>query len=300
MFGGAGNDTFIVENIADMVIESVDEGFDTVNSFINYALTANVERLSLQGLANLSGTGNELDNVLDGNNGNNHLVAGAGNDTLQGKGGADTLEGGTGNDLYYVDNVGDVVIELGNQGTDKVSSMISYTLTANVEQLFLTGIAGLNGTGNALNNVIYGNAGSNQLDGGSGNDTLNGGAGNDTYLFGFSSGKDLINNTDASNGNDKVLFDAGITADQLWLRKIGNDLEVAIVGTANNVRVQNWYVDAAKQVDSLQLADGKTLLVSEVQTLVSAMAAFAPPPLGQTSLSATQHNALDSVIAASW
>ena len=317
MLGGAGNDTYTVNHINDVVTELTDAGYDTVNSFISYTLTANVERLNLEGTENLNGTGNDLDNTLNGNNANNALVGGLGNDTLQGKGGADTLEGGLGNDTYYVDNVGDIVTELANEGTDKVSSSVSYTLTANVEQLFLTGIAGLQGTGNSQNNIIYGNSGNNQvfgdvgndslnggagndlLDGGLGLDTLVGGAGNDTYILGTNSNRDLINNNDAT-GNDKLLFNAGINADQVWLRQLGNDLEVSIIGTANSVKVQNWYSNTANQLDSLQLADGKTLLANEVQTLVEAMAAFAAPALGQTSLTTAQHTALDSVIVASW
>ena len=317
MYGGLGNDIFTVENTGDVVVEFADQGFDTVNSFISYTLAANVERLMLEGLDNLNGFGNELDNTLNGNNANNYLFGDAGNDTLQGKGGADILEGGLGNDTYYVDNVGDVVTELASEGTDKVSSSISYTLTTHVEQLFLTGIAGLKGTGNSQNNIIYGNEGSNQLFGDAGNDSLNGGAGNDildgglgldtlvggagndTYVLGINSGRDIINNNDAT-GNDKLLFDAGINADQVWLRQLGNDLEVSIMGTANSVKVQNWYTDTANQLDSLQLADGKTLLANEVQTLVEAMSAFAAPALGQTSLTTAQHTVLDSVIVASW
>jgi len=317
MYGGTGNDTFTVEHSGDVVIELLDEGFDTVNSFISYTLTANVERLILEGMESLNGFGNELDNTLNGNNFNNYLFGGAGNDTLQGKGGADTLDGGLGDDLYYIDNTGDIVVELANEGTDKVSSSVSYTLTTHLEQLFLTGIAALSGTGNELDNIIYGNEGNNQLLGGVGNDSLNGGAGNDTldggvandtlvggagddsYLFGINAGRDVINNNDAL-GNDTLLFDAGINADQVWLRQLGNDLEVSIIGTANSIKVQNWYSGTANQLDSLQLADGKTLLATEVETLVEAMAAFAVPSLGQTSLTTAQHTALDSVIAASW
>lgn len=300
MFGGTGNDTFTVENAGDTVTEFEGEGFDTVNSFISYTLKANVERLSLEGMENLNGSGNDLDNTLNGNNANNLLVGGLGNDILQGKGGADTLEGGMSNDLYYVDNAGDIVTELASEGIDKVSSSKSYTLVAHVEQLFLTGIAGLTGTGNDLNNVIYGNSGDNHLDGGLGDDSLNGGLGDDSYQFGLLSDHDRINNTDASDGLDVVLFDAGITADQVWLRHVNNDLEVSIIGTTNSVKVQDWYSLPSKRVDALQLADGNTLLASEVETLVSAMAAFTPPAIGQTSLTTQQHAALDTVIATSW
>ncbi|MFG6449851.1 calcium-binding protein, partial [Roseateles sp. BYS180W] len=76
---------------------------------------------------------------------------------------------------------GDVVTELVSEGTDTVRSSIGYTLTANVENLVLTGGAAINATGNALNNVISGNSGANQIDGGAGADTMAGGAGDDSY-----------------------------------------------------------------------------------------------------------------------
>jgi Ca2+-binding RTX toxin-like protein len=319
MQGGLGNDTFTVENVADVVVELANEGFDTVNSFITYTLTANVERLNLENAGGqIDGFGNELDNTLNGNNFANYLLGGAGNDTLQGKGGADSLEGGLGDDLYYVDNAGDMVTELANEGTDKVSSSVSYTLTAHVEQLFLTGIAALSATGNESSNIIYGNNGNNQLSGDAGNDSLNGGAGNDildgglgndtlvgglgndSYLFNVGLGRDVIDNKD-SIGNDILLLGAGIGSEQVWLRQTGNDLEVSVIGTASSVKVKGWYgANEANKIDSVQLADGRTLLANEVQTLVDAMASFTPPALGQTSLTTAQQNALGAVITASW
>ncbi|MFO1374097.1 MAG: calcium-binding protein [Agitococcus sp.] len=111
MYGGTGNDTFTVQDIADVVIEFAN-GYDSVNSFITYTLTANVRRLNLENSGGaINGVGNELDNTLNGNNFANLLIGGAGNDTLQGKGGADTLERWLGDDVYYVDNLGDVVTE---------------------------------------------------------------------------------------------------------------------------------------------------------------------------------------------
>ncbi len=106
----------------------------------------------------------------------------------------DTLRGGAGNDTYVV-NRKDVIVELANGGTDKVESSISYTLGANLENLTLTGVAGLLGVGNAGNNVITGNAGSNRLLGQAGNDTLVGGLGNDTL--------------EGSIGNDRLQGDGG-------------------------------------------------------------------------------------------
>ena len=43
---------------------------------------------------------------------------------------ADTLIGGLGNDIYAVDNVGDVVTEKAGEGTDTVKSSVTYTLSA--------------------------------------------------------------------------------------------------------------------------------------------------------------------------
>lgn len=126
--------------------------------------------------------GNSVGNVLEGRAGNDSLDGRAGDDTLNGGLGADTMKGGVGNDFYLVDDGGDSVIELAGEGTDSVSSSISYTLTDNVDNLTLTGTAA-NGTGNDLDNSITGNAASNQLNGGAGNDRLIGGDGVD-YLTG--------------------------------------------------------------------------------------------------------------------
>jgi Ca2+-binding RTX toxin-like protein len=182
LIGGLGNDSYNVDNVGDVVVENEGEGTDTVTSSISYVLGEHVERLTLSGSAALSGTGNSLDNILNGNSGANSLSGGAGNDIIDGKAGADTMTGGIGDDSYVVDNVGDAVIESLAEGTDSVTSSITYTLTANVENLKLSGTAAINGTGNELGNVLTGNSAINILDGGAGADTLIGGLGDDMYL----------------------------------------------------------------------------------------------------------------------
>ena len=93
------------------------------------------------------------------------------------------MAGLAGNDTYRVDNAGDVVIEANGQGTDTVLSSVSFgNWGKEVENLTLTDTGNINGTGNALGNVLTGNSGNNTLNGGDGNDTLNGGLGNETPM----------------------------------------------------------------------------------------------------------------------
>ncbi|MEO7177522.1 MAG: M10 family metallopeptidase C-terminal domain-containing protein [Allosphingosinicella sp.] len=145
--------------------------------------------------------GNDVDNVLLGNAGVDRLEGRAGNDTLDGGLGADAMWGGVGNDSYVVDDAGDIVTEAAGEGTDSVSSSISYTLTDNVENLTLTGLA-VNGTGNALDNVLTGDALNNTLLGGAGDDSLYGMAGNDTLNGGIGADK-MVGGT----GNDFYFVD---------------------------------------------------------------------------------------------
>ncbi|MBL1210324.1 Calx-beta domain-containing protein, partial [Geminocystis sp. GBBB08] len=207
LIGGIGNDTYYVDSVGDVVTENFNEGTDLVIASISYTLGSNVENLILDGTANINGTGNTLNNNITGNSGNNNLSGGDGNDTLTGGDGNDTLNGGNGNDsivgsngndTYYVDSNSDVVVENLNQGTDTVISIITYTLTNNVENLTLTGTA-TTGTGNTLDNFITGNTGNNSLNGGDGNDTLTGGDGNDT-LIGDNGNDSIV----GGNGNDSI------------------------------------------------------------------------------------------------
>jgi Ca2+-binding RTX toxin-like protein len=185
LIGGAGNDTYVVDSTTDTITENANEGTDLVQSSVTYTLGTNVENLTLTGTTAINGTGNSLNNVLTGNGVDNVLDGGAG---------SDTLIGGLGNDIYVVDSTGDVVTENANEGTDLVSSSVTYTLGTNVENLTLTGSIAINGTGNSLNNIITGNGANNVLNGGAGNDTLIGGAGNDTLIGGAGNDTYVVDN----------------------------------------------------------------------------------------------------------
>ncbi|MBD2003422.1 MULTISPECIES: calcium-binding protein [Cyanophyceae] len=144
---------------------------------------------------NLLGT-NGYD-TINGLAGNDSLFGLDGNDILDGGAGADRMEGGAGSDLYIVDNVNDVIVEVVNGGFDyfdKVESSVTWTLGANLEQLTLTGNGAINGTGNALNNSIYGNDSNNILSGGDGNDFLYGAGGSDTLYGGYGADTYFVDN----------------------------------------------------------------------------------------------------------
>jgi trimeric autotransporter adhesin len=230
--------------------------------------------------------------------------------TLSGTTGAELMIGLAGNDTYVVNNAGDLVLENLNEGTDLVNASVTHTLAANVENITLTGTTAINGTGNTDGNVLTGNSGANTLTGLAGNDTLDGkagadslvgGTGNDTYWLGRGYGIDTITETDATAGNtDIARFEASVATNQLWFRQVSNNLEVSIIGTSDKFNIANWYTGTANHVEQFKTSDGKTLLDSQVQNLVSAMAAFAPPAAGQTTLPANYATALAPVIAANW
>ncbi|MEI9904389.1 MAG: hypothetical protein WDN06_10750 [Asticcacaulis sp.] len=184
--------------------------------------------------------GEALDTAFAGGDGNDALVGSGGNDRLDGGAGADALTGGTGDDTYVVDSTGDKVIELSYEGTDLVLASVSFRLPANVENLTLTGTAGINATGNALGNVLTGNSAGNILNGGLGADTLIGGAGNDAY-FVDNAGDVVVEN--AGEGTDRVVsslsYALGANVEQLILTDsavtgAGNDLDNQITGTSGN------------------------------------------------------------------
>jgi Ca2+-binding RTX toxin-like protein len=206
--GGFGDDTYIVTSTTGYtIVETGGQGTDTINTDISYNLSAysslaNIENLTLTGTNAVNGTGNAANNTLIGNSASNILTGQNGNDILDGGAGSDILLGGAGNDTYTIDDLADSIIENASEGSDTINASITYTVSANVENLTLTGAAAINGTGNADANTITGNAANNVLSGGDGADKLFGGLGNDTLDGG--AGVDTLTGGD---GNDSYYID---------------------------------------------------------------------------------------------
>jgi hypothetical protein len=218
-------------------------------------------------------TGTSGADLLTGGIETDHFFGRGGADTLDGGTGADRLAGGAGNDTYIVRDAMCRIIDLANGGKDTVLASIDFRLPGNVEHLDLTGIANINGTGNALANIIDGTSGNNRLAGGGGNDTLDGGSGDDllsggagadlmrggsgadTYVYGSvmqssPSGRDRIEGFSLSGGDIIDLHTIDARSD-----KAGNNAFTFIVtsafsGTAGELR--------------LAIGDGFTLLNGDI------------------------------------
>lgn len=283
--GGAGNDTYMIDNAGDTLVEMSNAGTDSVFSSVNYTLAANIENLTLTGGSNLSGTGNTAANIITGNSGANQLAGGSGVDTLLGGIGSDTLDGGTGgdnlvggvgDDLYWIESDSDSVIEALNEGFDTVKSSISYTLSVNVEALYLQGSATINATGNALANTIIGNGAANILTGGLAQDTLTGGLGNDTFKLMSSADSGITNLTrdvitDFVRGQDKVdlsAIDANTSksADQAFTSFISSASSFSKAGQLqlkDGILYGNTDTDASAEF-SIALTGITTLALSDI------------------------------------
>jgi Ca2+-binding RTX toxin-like protein len=239
-----------------------DSGTDTViSTAATYTLGAYVENLTLDGTADISGTGNALNNILTGNSGDNTLNGGSGKDQMIGNGGDDT---------YVVNDAGDTITE-GGAGIDTVQSSIAFSLAGtaiiggDVENLTLTGTAAISGTGNALANIITGNSGANTLTGNGDDDTLDGSGGNDTVIGGVgddqinvATGHDVVRYTTALDGHDVITnFDGNASGGQdvLNLDALFDSLAVATADRAGRVTVGPLVGNSVDvQVDGVAIA----------------------------------------------
>lgn len=234
-------------------------------------------------------------------------------DFINGGSGVDGMAGGRGDDYFMVDSSDDLIVELSGQGYDWVEcDGVDYRLSTNVEAMYIIG-AGVSYYGNRAANriesggdysriikagsgadavLIYG-AADDLVIGGADNDTLQAGLGNDIYRTSGTFGHDEITDT---GGDDAVEFD--VNESTLWFSKSGNDLNVSVIGTQNGVTIKNWYSDATAKIEEFYAGTGKMLSAAKVDTLVSAMSAFAQPTTA--ALPANIQTALAPTLAAVW
>jgi Ca2+-binding RTX toxin-like protein len=213
MEGRNGGDIYYVDNSGDIVIEAAGGGSDEVRirNLAAYTLPGYVEKLTNVTNHLFTGTGNALNNEINGGLSFDYLHGGDGHDTLNGGegddelygdgdhdilnggGGSDVLYGGLGNDTFYVESGSDTVVELIAEGTDTVNTTLTvYTLSDHVENVAFWGAGdpALQFTGSNVGNIILGRGGDDILSGVGGSDELFGEGGNDLLYGG--SGDDLL------------------------------------------------------------------------------------------------------------
>ncbi|WP_253907125.1 calcium-binding protein [Herbaspirillum rubrisubalbicans] len=401
-----GNDIYYVDNAGDQVVELAGEGSDTVNASISHVLGAQLENLTLldfskaekgiadgveilvygypkaneldymQGnavedyagtcaltsIANLATQANQslseaqvvqraIDNrwcvtdstVSDYQRGGSNYVGqralldsyGIRNGLIQGyneQGIANLIKGGRGviiglnagklwDDVQYLDGGGvnhmvtvtGVACEaatgaingfyIADSGRGLVSDMTRYLSLADFRRNANVANAysiytidpiklrdeNINATGNELANILTGNRGNNVLTGGRGNDLLIGQTGDDTYRFARGDGVDTIIDSDATDGNVDVLELSGIQQQNLWFKHVGDDLQIDVLGSSDQIVVKGWYGTGTAATDGrierIKTSDGLTLHDADVEQFVQAMSGFAPPSASQTSWS---------------
>ena len=190
--GGLGNDSYIVDTATTRVEEGFNAGRDTVYAYFDYTLGANLEALTLCGVA-VRGSGNAgsntlvgnaVANVLSGGDGTDGLFGGDGNDTLNGDAGGDFMYGGNGADVL-MGGLGNDVLSAGNSDALPPGPVAADLLDGGDGEDVLSADTGHDTLrGGAGNDNLFGSADPNVLDGGAGNDTLRGGPGGDTLTGG--------------------------------------------------------------------------------------------------------------------
>ena len=229
MIGGAGEDGYVIDDVADVVIEAANAGVDAVKSSISYTLGTEVENLTLTGSAALDGTGNARNNLLTGNAGANTLSASTGNDTLLGGDGDDYLDGGSGDDTLQ-----------GGNDDDSLG-------------------------GGSGNDTLDGGSGNDILNGSAGADSMAGGVGDDVYYY--DNAGDVVTEG-AGQGTDRVNasigVNLGVVASEVeTLTLLGT---TSIGGTGNALdnsmtgNVGDNALNGADGADSVNGGDGNDLL----------------------------------------
>ena len=257
LIGGAGADALNGGDGVDTASYAGSIGGVTVNLAIGAASGGDATGDSLSSIESLIGS-DHGDN-LAGNAGVNRLEGGAGDDTLAGGAGGDQLLGDAGLDTAsYAGSTAGVTIDL-SAGAASGGYADGDTFT---------GIENLIGSDHA--DSLTGDAGANRLEGGAGADTLSGGLGDDSYVFGRGGGVDIVSD---AGGTDRILFDAGLTGEDVVGEVVGGVLHIGIKATPGDLRpasqlpdrlvIQNWQ-SLDQQIEIAEFADGSVLSLAEV------------------------------------
>lgn len=222
------------------------------------------------------------DDVLDGGDGNDTLHGGDGDDNIAGGDGDDqNVTGGNGNDVisggdgadWLWGDAGNDIID-GGQGNDKLyGGADNDQLSGGDGNDELSGEAGADVlSGGSGDDTLSGGDGDDTLAGDAGNDSLSGGLGNDTYVFGAGSGTDTI--VDASGVNRIVFSEASY--DKLWMSRTGDDLRIGIIGTADEIVVEDYYASSSPSVVREISAGGRSIYLGYAAPLIADMTDASP------------------------
>jgi Ca2+-binding RTX toxin-like protein len=278
MAGGADGDFYYANDTGDIIIEVAGEGYDYAYASSSFTYWANVEYVIATGSFDLVGIGNEDANAFDatlrssgvffsgrggndvlyGSNYSDTLYGGDGNDILlcfYSVGGVDMVIGGNGDDVYYLYEEGDVIIEDAGAGSgyDTYYTQASVTLGTNVEQAVIYGVATAV-TGNSSNNNLFGNNSSFALtlDGAAGDDWLIGSSLNDTMLGGA--------NNDVLQGLSGTNLMSGGTGDDQYFSTAAADVITENFGEGRDTLYVDYNVTAlAANVEQLYSYGGVTI-----------------------------------------
>lgn len=318
--GGEGDDRIALSKlVANDSIEIIDgrEGHNTIVG-TDAANTLDFTYTYIRNIAALHGRagndkifGSSEPDIIVGGEGDDFLKGGAGDDIfvvegsdqgidrIRGGDGFDTILGGAGDDsiglLSYRPKYAVERID-GGLGTNTIVGTSARNVL-NFSSTELLNIAQIEGGGG--NDLLSGSRADDVLVGGAGNDVLRGNRGNDVYRFGLGDGNDRIQNNDGDRSSFDELQFNGIEYDALWLSRDENSLRIDVVGSNDGVSIEGWYDKNSDQLDSFSTGS-HTLMRSEVDLLVSAMAAFAVPEGIDVTIPDDTRLQLDAALVGAW
>lgn len=303
------------------------------NSVVNLAgngttgATGGVDKVSLSnGRVNLNTSNSTVtgtDATISGNNNSVYAVS------------LDTVSINGANDTVFVNGSGDVVNIAGNgqtlnaamldtvnisSGTVNVASYASAIINGNNNTVWTGNNSNANVQGNndtiniGSNNIItigngtgdslisWGN--NNTITGANGDSLIEGGGGYNTYQFARGNGSETITKN-ASSGlgtNGELDFASGIATNQLWFLRNGNNLQIDVMGTHDQLTIVNWFGSANSQFKEIKTSDG-SMIDAQLTNLVQGMATYSGSHSGFNPITATSmptDTSLQNTLAAAW